>query len=665
MIDDSSPLPFAAPRLIHGLGLIGVCFPTFPKTHQFLLRGQFETVDAQAKLSELLCLDPTLYAAVHWLRNGADRGLGERATRAEAHDLVQSLTPALARCATLGFALFRSLRMGRSQRFNYDEFWTQALARGIAARALSASVGVRCSVTAFMEAFLESVGEAVLVQSDPEHYDVLAENGALTAHELQTAYGVGIDTVTWTLLRDLGLPKAIYRRAWVKSRKARRTHAEQVGKCDVRCGGLMDLSALVGTIIAGDAESRKVLWPQLVALRNDLEMGRDELNAVCDSIVSDWWNWGDLLSLPVRTLPGFAALSDWNERSVAPKRFSPMPSPAKNQLETESGLDILYVENDPAMRESVSALLRSAEHSVRIAYSGAEALEILAQTPPQVVLASATMPAMDGLELCRHVRRTELGKRIYFMLLVDSIEGAAIQNAYSAGINDFALKQDSMEILRARVSAAHNFIAHWEMVDGDRRIIRNHCEDSRQVAARMKEDSMTDALTELPNRRYAMDRLREEWLRSKRNGQSLSVIMLDIDFFKKVNDQYGHDVGDVVLQETARVIKSVTRRNESACRIGGEEFLVICSESTLSEAASCAERVRTSLEAHRIQSGSFDSHITVSLGVAERTSEMEGIDDLFKRADEAIYVAKESGRNCVVLAPDFRRARFVGERLAG
>ena len=665
MSDDPAPLPFATPRLIHGLGLIGVCFPTLPKTHQFLLRGQYTDADAPAKLTELLCLDSTLYAAVHWLRDGADRVPGERATPAEAKALVQSLTPALVRRAALGFALFRSLRMGRSQRFNYDEFWTQALARGIAARALSVSVGSRCSVTAFMEAFLETVGEAVLVQSDPEHYDTVAQHGPLSEAELQKSYGVDVDTVTWTLLRDIGLPKAIYRRTWVKSRKARLAQPDQLGKCAARCGGLMNLSALVGAIIAGDAESRKVLWPEFVALRNDLEMGRDELNAVCDSIVSDWWNWGDLLSLPVRTLPGFAALSDWNERSVAPKRFSPMTSPASAAPSQQRGLDILYVESDPVVRESVSALLRDAKHTVRTAYSGAEALEILAQTPPQVVLASAKMSAMDGLELCRHVRRTELGKRIYFMLLVDEIEGAAIQQAYAAGINDFALKQDSIELLCARVSAAHNFIAHWAMVDGDRRIIRNHCEDSRQVAARMKEDSMTDALTELPNRRYAMDRLREEWLRSKRNGQALSVIMLDIDFFKKVNDQYGHDVGDVVLRETARVIQSVTRRNESACRIGGEEFLVICSESTLAEAASCAERVRTSLEAHQIQSGLFNGHITVSLGVAERTPEMSGIDDLFKRADEAIYVAKESGRNCVVLAPDFRRARFVGERLAG
>lgn len=658
----SAPAPCSRP-FIRGLNTFGVRLPHIPEPLSFLLRCRWNANVHTADLIALLQQDRDLFVALTWLQLGPSDETCPTVSRQQATTLVASLTPELARYAVLGFTLFRSLRLGRSRHFPYDEFWTEALAWGIAARALSESVGPRCKVTAFFEALLGSVGEAALVASDPEIYDSLTPNGRqLPEHELQAHFGIDVHTVTWTLLRDLGFPRPMYQRALVESRKLRNATAPA---CPKGSAGLLDLSEIVGRIIAGDAAERCSLWPDFVAKRNDMEMGRDELNTVCDGIVNDWWDWGDLLSLPVRTLPGFATLSDWNERGGTPKRFNPSEGKPRVPRDQTKGLDILFVENDAMARLRVTRMLKNAGHSVRTAQNGSEALARIAESPPQIVLADWHMAHMDGLELCEHLRRTELGKRIFFILLVGTESSEALIGAYKIGINDFVRKGAPLDVLRARVCAAHKFIDQWALVDGDRRVIRNHCEESRRIAAEMKDDSLTDALTELPNRRYAMDRLGEEWLRTKRNGDTLSVIMLDIDFFKKVNDKYGHDVGDVVLRETAAILQSVTRRNEKACRIGGEEFLVICSESSLAEAASCAERVRASIEAHRIQWGLFDDGVTVSLGVAERSAECANHEDLIKRADEAIYAAKESGRNCVVLAPDNRVARFVGERLAG
>src|SRR6185503_13679386 len=171
--------------------------------------------------------------------------------------------------------------------------------------------------------------------------------------------------------------------------------------------------------------------------------------------------------------------------------------------------------------------------------------------------------------------------------------------------------------------------------------------------------SMTDALTELPNRRYAMKRLEKEWATSSRSHQPLSVILLDIDHFKNVNDTYGHDVGDEVLRSTARAVHRVLRTSDTCTRMGGEEFLVICPGTPLDGALQLAERIRAEVEANQVQLPVFtQGHVTISLGVGCNTAAgSDSIDVLLKTADEGVYHAKRLGRNRVALAPGAQSGR--------
>jgi diguanylate cyclase (GGDEF)-like protein len=166
----------------------------------------------------------------------------------------------------------------------------------------------------------------------------------------------------------------------------------------------------------------------------------------------------------------------------------------------------------------------------------------------------------------------------------------------------------------------------------------------------------TDFLTALPNRRYAIERPEKEWRSSLRTGKGLSVAMVDIDHFKRVNDCYGHDVGDIVLRETARVLRRVTRRGDQVCRLGGEEFLVINVNSDLASAVSCAERLRSGVERHVIECPGFRGGVTISLGVAELGPEMD-VDLLLKVADQAVYEAKAAGRNRICTSDDLEERR--------
>jgi diguanylate cyclase (GGDEF)-like protein len=162
---------------------------------------------------------------------------------------------------------------------------------------------------------------------------------------------------------------------------------------------------------------------------------------------------------------------------------------------------------------------------------------------------------------------------------------------------------------------------------------------------------VTDYLTNLYNRRYFMQRGADEFKRANRNGPALALLMLDIDKFKKVNDTYGHEAGDIALRYVAEAMKSNLREIDVLGRMGGEEFAVLLPNTLLEDAALLAERVRQSVEslAFFVSGEVLIDSLTISVGAAVFTDEMTGIDDLLRNADTALYRAKHNGRNCVVV----------------
>jgi len=264
-----------------------------------------------------------------------------------------------------------------------------------------------------------------------------------------------------------------------------------------------------------------------------------------------------------------------------------------------------------------------------------------------VVLADWMMPELDGLDLCRALRRIEHGQDMYFLLLTGRDDEDRVVQAFDAGVDDYVAKPFNARILMARLKGGQRVIELKAKVEADRQTMGQQLADLGTLTRKLRTASLTDALTELPNRRYIMKRLEQEWEAAVRTGRPLSLIMIDIDDFKKVNDLHGHDVGDVVLKETANVLRGSTRQGEDVARLGGEEFLLVCPNSTLAQAQLCAERIRLAVERNLIRSGGFDRNITVSLGVSERTPRVASHEALFKAADEAVYAAKNGGRNQV------------------
>jgi hemerythrin len=162
--------------------------------------------------------------------------------------------------------------------------------------------------------------------------------------------------------------------------------------------------------------------------------------------------------------------------------------------------------------------------------------------------------------------------------------------------------------------------------------------------------ALTDVLTGLPNRRHAMLRLAQAWEETTNDGAPLACMMIDADGFKQINDNYGHDAGDEVLKQLSRNMTYSVRTDDVVCRLGGDEFLVICPRTPLDGAVQLAEKLRLAIATLRVPAGPGEWRGSISVGVAERNAGMGKIEDLIKAADEGVYAAKKNGRNCVGLA---------------
>jgi two-component system cell cycle response regulator len=296
---------------------------------------------------------------------------------------------------------------------------------------------------------------------------------------------------------------------------------------------------------------------------------------------------------------------------------------------------ILLVDDKLSSYERLLSAFRD-KHHVEVEINPQEALIRASDGAYDLIIINLGLKDFDGLRLCSQIRSVERLRHLPLLIIVEPDEQARLMRGLEMGVNDYLVRPIDRNELYARV-----------LTQIRRKRYTDYLRDTVQYSL---EQAVIDQLTSLHNRRYMETHLTSLVSQTAARGKDLSVLMLDVDYFKAINDTYGHDAGDDVLREFARRMKKTVRGIDLVCRLGGEEFVVVMPDADVNVAYTVAERIRekVSMVPFPIRDGSEHVQATISIGVAMLRIDGDSAEQLLKRADEALYSAKRNGRNRVV-----------------
>ena len=286
-------------------------------------------------------------------------------------------------------------------------------------------------------------------------------------------------------------------------------------------------------------------------------------------------------------------------------------------------------------------LLKLEEYRVICASNEEEALQLIQKEIPDLILLDLMMPKVSGFEICQKLKANPNFQAIPIIFLTASHQTDNLITAFNNGAADYITKPFNLPELFARIRT------HLELKK-TRDQLQTALKEQQKLTKKLERLATIDSLTQIANRRYFMDLANTEFRRIKRYGNTFSLFMLDIDYFKKINDTYGHAVGDQVLQNMAEVTTSCLRDVDIFGRLGGEEFAIVLPQTNIYKAENVAERIRASIEKMSFLTNNILIKITVSIGMSIYEETDKNIDDVLKRADKALYKAKSQGRNQVI-----------------
>ncbi|MFZ0737658.1 MAG: diguanylate cyclase [Candidatus Acidiferrales bacterium] len=305
---------------------------------------------------------------------------------------------------------------------------------------------------------------------------------------------------------------------------------------------------------------------------------------------------------------------------------------AESRTDTSEGnFQILVVDDSPVSRKVFEHAL-AGNYALLFAKSGAEALELFTKYQPSLVITDWMMPDLSGIELCERIRGSSKKPYTYIILVTGMSEKGSVVEGLAAGANDYVKKPFNPEELVARVGVGRKIIDLQRQIEAKNR--------------QLEELAGTDPLTGLANRRTIKDWASRQVRSASRHGFPIWVIVADLDYFKRVNDSYGHDAGDTVLKSLAEILKGCTRASDICGRLGGEEFILVLTHVAKENIEMTVERVREQFEAKKFGFRGETVTVTASFGVAGfHGRELMDFSRMMTEADRALYEAKRAGRN--------------------
>jgi diguanylate cyclase (GGDEF)-like protein len=576
------------------------------------------------QVSQLVKVDPALSGRILRFANSA--AFGARRPIADIQTAVMMMGMQTVRNFALSLSLIGSNSKGHCPEFDYEAYWSRSLAMSVSIAAITAREVTVVPAESFTLGLLSDIGGLALATAWSEIYGEclgMAEGKQLLALERER-FAIDHNALSLMLLADWGFPTVFLDalKLSFEMKVAGLTRIDQFAR-------QLILARLIGNYCVADEAHRAMLLPYLTAEADLHALDEAALLAFIDETIELWHEWGKLIDV---------------------KTDVRQPLKAVDTLESDLlGLNLLLVDDDPMMLARLSKQLAAAGNQVAVCRNGESALKYVIEHKPQLVITDWRMKPMDGLALCKALRASVFGKNIYLIMLTSTEDEDALVEAFDAGIDDYVTKPISLRVLLARLRAGQRIITLQNELEKESRDIQRYTAELAAANRRLKSMANTDVLTGLPNRRYALNRLEQEAATALRSNQPLSVLMLDLDYFKSVNDTLGHDVGDQVLIHAANLMRTTARTNDITCRLGGEEFLIIAPNTDGSTALLLAERIRNSIERNQPKGLALRYPVTVSIGVAGAMGAKPSWKELMKRADDALYLVKQGNRNGVRL----------------
>lgn len=590
--------------------------------------------DATAQeIARLVQIDPALTGRLIQFANSAR--IGARRPVVAVIDAIALLGTNTVCQFALSLSVIQGNLRGACGSFDYRTFWSDSLARALSIKAIAARDRVFAPEEALTCALLSEIGQLALASVYPEEYaQCLAtrksdgnDDGLITCE--QERFSIDHRQITLGLLTEWGFPPVMIEALELSFTDAGPLTSESTRA--ERFAAQLRLATLLGRCCASDTDAKNTLRPQMTALANSLGLDESDLEELWVQVTQEWQISSRFLSIPVGELS-----------PTKPSDTDPTATRAAS-----GGVKIVLLYSDFKHAADLKKLLSADGHEVLAASNPDQAIQLTLTEKPQLIIAASDKCPADSIRFCKALRASEFGRQIYLIVLTSAPEQEFLVQAFEAGADDFIAMPVHDRVLIARVRGGQRIIQLQEEMARERREISRYARELAVAKRKMEVMAMTDCLTNVPNRRYAFARLSEEWSVWRRTGRCLTLMLLDLDHFKEINDIFGHQVGDQVLIHTAKIIRSMLRSTDVVCRLGGEEFIVIAPNTDITVARTLSERLRSDVEKHQIPTVKLTSPVTISIGVAVSTDQTINESDLLHRADQALYRAKHAGRNTV------------------
>lgn len=575
---------------------------------------------ALPEICRLIQSDPGLTGRLLKLANSAAYARPRPAVAITPEVLMTLGLPAI-RSLVLAFSLLDGVGAHQSQCFDFSAFWSRALLEACAAQRLGALTRQAPAAEMFTLGLVADIGRLALAGFEPAAYDKLLETigphpaAERLAEAERAAFGFDHTELAAALLADWGFPKlfceavrwhALPAAAWPFEAEGRNWRITDTLALAHRLADSLDFDDAARQTRAADLEP--------AALR--IGIG-DWLN-FADEVLETWREWGELLAVPTRMLTPFSALQ--REATVL-----------------RSSLRVLVIEDDPVARRLLEGVLGKAGFELRSTADAESGLELARGWQPEIVLTDMLLPGKSGLDLIRELRASEEGG--YQYIIVISVLSAVdkLVEAFAQGADDYVVKPLDARVLLARMQAGARIVRlRQELVERNLQLA--------EALRRADEAALTDSVTGLPNRRYAMQRLAQEFASAERHGRPLSVLLIDIDHFRRINDLLGNAAGDAVLAEIALRLRDTVRLSDVVCRFGADEFLVIAVDTPLEALKRLIERIRERILAQPIKHRGQALKLAVSSSMAQKDADNPDVDQLIRTVGRLLDAAKARNR---------------------